>query len=174
MRNIRMLGLALLGALTLAGCGDDDDRTTGTLGSFEGNITGAITATLGGNAVYGLDQNDDLFELALVDAPVAAPPFTLALGIIGRTTLPPNGTYTVGLSANNINGSLYVLAPDDFYYLNPGGTLTITTSSENNVRGTFNFTAHHETAAPGTASITITGSFIAECVPDAELNITCG
>lgn len=173
MRNIRKFGLVLIGALALAGCGDDDDRTTGTLGSFEGSITGAITATLGGNAVYGLDQNDDLFELALVNAPVAASPYTIALGIIGRTTLPPNGTYTIGLSANNINGSLYVLSTAEFYYLN-GGTMTITTSSENDVRGTFTFTAHHEDATPGTNSITITGSFTAECVPDAELNITCG
>ena len=169
MRNIRILGLALVGALALSGCGDDDGRSTGTLGSFNGNITGDITATLEGNAIFSVDQTDDLWELALVNAPVASPPFTLALARIGFAALPPNGTYNVGLASGNITGSLYVLAPDKFYYLT-GGSLTVTASSEDAVTGTFNFTALDE---DDVGTITITGSFTAECVPDAELNLTC-
>ena len=171
MRSIRILGLALVASMAVAGCGGDDDDNgfgPGNMGTFTGNVTGDVTASLSGNAVFSVydDGGSDVFELILTSGSFANANILLTLTRDGSR--PANGTYNLGGAAGNFSGAIYFDESGDTYVFN-GGTVTITSSGSGGVNGSVNITA-----TDGTNDITITGTFASECLQDASEGLTCG
>ena len=170
MRSIRMLGLALVATMAVAGCGGDDDDNPfgpGNMGTFTGTIAGDVSASLSGNAFFSVidDPSGDYFDLTLTSGPALDP--THILGLIRLGGRPGNGTYQIGDLAANFSGGLIDGAgmPWDI----TSGSITITSSGVGGVGGTISLTA-----TDGTNDITITGSFSAECLEDTADGYTCG
>jgi|SRR5687767_1283559 len=164
MRSIRMLGLALVATMAVAGCGSDDDDPfgPGNMGNFDGNITGDVTATLNGNAAFSVydDGGTDVFELILTSGSAVEP--THVLTFVREGGRPANGTY------DDFTGAIFIDSGSDTYVFD-GGSVTITSSGTGGVNGSINITA-----TDGTNDITITGTFQAECLEDEEEGLSCG
>ena len=170
MRSIRMLGLALVASMAVAGCGGDEDDPfgPGNMGNFDGNITGDVTASLDGNAAFSVynDGGGDVFELILTSGSATDPSHVLTF--VRDGSRPGNATYNIGTAAGNFGGAIYIDSGADTYVFN-GGTITITSSGAGGVNGSINVTA-----TDGTNDITITGTFQSECLEDASQGLTCG
>jgi hypothetical protein len=166
MTTRSLLAIAAL-AFGVTACGSDGptgNNGNGGNGTFNGNISGAITKSVTGEAVFGTSAVNDGFGLFLgnendgfifgreiagilsvgshtvydlVEGDEAEAPATALLGVIGITH----------------NGADYICMPD-------GGTVTITTSSSSRLAGNLNVTAECiTTGSTAPLAITITGSF---------------
>ena len=171
MRSIRMLGLALIATMAVAGCGGDDDDNPfgpGNMGTFTGNITGHVTASLSGNAVFSVYTSgaDQTFELVLSGGTFFDPTHLVTFARDG--TRPGANTYNIGVNAGNFTGVIYIDASGDTYVAE-SGTVTITSSGTGGVNGNFTIVA-----TDGTNDITVTGTFASECLEDATEGLTCG
>ena len=155
-----LAGLVLLGA-----CGDDDstgpDNPSGS--SYELTVEGAVEAALEGNAAFAVvtDEGVTSFGIALTEAGGSN---TIVLERVGNTR-PGTGTYAVG----DLNGD-GEQDPAKFYaafvagttqnpsdvYVSVAGTVSITKSSADQVKGTIDMTL---VGLQGEEEITITGEF---------------
>lgn len=140
MYRTTLFPLALL-ALALTACGDDDDPLEpGAEASYEIQISGALSETARGRAFFGTDTDNGgqpIFGLLLGDDTtrhviVAAKP---------GSTRPGTGSYTLVDPESDATGwqLLHVVSEGDeaiavFYAT--GGTITITESSDDVLRGT--------------------------------------
>lgn len=143
-------------ALT-AGCGSGDDDVTGipTVGTtFSATLTGGSAGSYSGfaNAVgaggsfsIGMASTDGKFALT----------FTR---VGGR---PATGTYTLGTNPQTGFVAALTVNNGQLVYSSTSGTLTITSSSSSEIKGTFSFTG--PSSVSGGAATSATGSFTSSC-----------
>ena len=168
-----LAGLVLLGA-----CGDDD--TTGpdnnpSGSSYELTVEGAVEDDLEGTAAFAVvtDEGITSFGIALTEAGGSN---TIVLERVGGTR-PGNGTYTVGdLNADGEQDPAKFYAafvagtsqnPSDVF-VSVSGTVTITKSSSDQVKGTIDMTL---VGLQGEEEVTITGEFDARGGTVTELSV---
>lgn len=145
----------------LASCGSDDDSSTNSnMGSFELTVTGDFEATKSGFADF---DSLDAFSLQswsidMSDAKENQQSMSLSLSAssaVQDVSRPTPGTYQINFSATDasIYNAIYAHIPNNNFLEteeystlplsdgNYSGTLTITKSTEENVSGSFEFTA---------------------------------
>jgi hypothetical protein len=153
-------------SLLLAACGDDTGNEPGT-NTFTGAISGAHTAAISGEAVFGVttDDGSNAVGLALILGEGGAARIFLAST---STPRPPGGTYDIeaprlpagsdtvfaGTVGYVVNGALEL-------YETRGGTITLTRSAFNGVAGTFELRAVRTSPCcdPTPVQIFVTGTF---------------
>ena len=164
----RVLALATAALLSVAvGCGGDSTGP-GAMGTASVTATGAVSASGIGLALFQSVSSGgtSLFQVVISPLPQSGPD-TWQLQIANYSGRLAVGTHTLSpLSAGSTDPTA------TFYHANSGvlnlfnstsGQLVITSSSAWEVRGTFTFTATD--AAGGTATVTVNGSFSAQCAP---------
>lgn len=176
MRSIYMAALA--GALVLAACGGDSDGTgpgnggNGGPAGFSAQVRGDIQGDLTGDAKFGSGEDNDGGAIWAVElSETGGLGGTIQLVRLGNQGFPV-GTYNikdpithvpsegdvVAVATDNDNGELLAIFVAD------GGTMKVTSTSGNRVKGTFSFTAvgvimdDPETEL----HVTVTGTFNAE------------
>ena len=163
-RAMALAACALL-SVTAAGCGGDSLGPG--IGSGSLTASGAVSASGSGPALFQSMSSGgtSLFQVAL--APLSQSANTWTLQIASYSGRPAAGTYSLtALSSSSPNPTA------TFYYISSGnmqmfnstsGQLVISSSSPSVVRGTFTFTATDPAGGSGTVSVH--GSFDAQCAP---------
>jgi hypothetical protein len=153
-------------SLLLAACGDDTGTEPGT-STFAGEITGAHTASVAGEAVFGVtvDDGSNAVGLALILGEGGAARIFLAST---RTPRPLVGTYDID-PPNFVAGNDTVFAGTIELVVNGAveqfetrsGTITLTRSAFNGVAGTFQLRANRTSPCcdPTPVQVFITGTF---------------
>lgn len=154
------LRVLVAGSLFLGACGGDDQDAPGT-STFNGAMTGAYTATLGGQAVFGVTLDDKNvgsgFALILGDGGAARIFLTTA-----ATTNPAVDTFEIvanDFTADNDTvwtGTVGIAGVTNEQFEIRGGTITLDRSNHNGVSGNFELRAQ---STSGTGQVFITGSF---------------
>ena len=161
--------LALTATMSVTGiaCGSDGPLGPGFGGTGTVTATGAVSASGSGLALFQSTSSGGTSLFQILVAPLSQTGVTWQLQIAHYSGRPPAGTYTLS--------PLSPSSPDPtatFYYANGAsidaynsvsGQLVITSSSSSSVRGTFSFTATN--ASGGAGSVSVQGSFNAECAP---------
>jgi hypothetical protein len=179
MRTQRALtALSFLLLAGAVGCGGDDGPSTGlqgascgTLGSFTGNATGTGASALSGCSFYTVSDEGEgdgpFFGMVLTNgSELDATPHVINFGREGGR--PGPGTYNVGTDAGQILGGVF-LDDGDRNFILTSGTVTITTSSADNLVGSLNVTG---TEFGSSATITVTGNFSAKCAQASSTSTT--
>lgn len=164
MKNSNLItSIILVLLLSLISCSSDDDNPNNgqEFGSFELTVTGDIEATKSGFADFTQFNFSSLqdWSIDMFDPNGSSQTMDLSISTssaVEDVSRPEPGTYDIGFSATDpsVFSAIYVHIPngnfsesveystlpisDDTSY---GGTLTITTSTENTVSGSFEFTA---------------------------------
>ena len=168
----------LMLALALAGCGADRtgpggiSANCGLAGSSRGNVTGAVSTSLTGCALFTVSTTASGSSTAIVLAAgtAATPTHTLTLGRANGARLAV-GSYTIGTGANQLVGSFtFDASTGDRQFTLTSGTINITASSASSLTGTYTSLTGFESATPAN-TISITGSFTARCT--ATSSTTC-
>jgi hypothetical protein len=168
-RRRAALALAASAFLSLAatGCGSDGVLAPG-VGTGSVTTSGAVSTSGSGLALFQSISSGgtSLFQVMVVPVSQTSAPIW-QLQIVNYSGRPAAGTYNLSpLSASSTDPTA------NFYYTTGGtmdsynsisGELVITSSSSSAVRGSFTFTATN--AAGGTGSLTVSGSFNAQCAP---------
>ena len=154
MRVMSRGALALTSLALLAACGDGPTppRPEPSAGSFTATVSGAASKSLSGQAGFVVTTN--FFSIALSNSSGnGSIQFSRLAGV------PATGTYQLDASAAQNSGAFAAIYSGGAQenYVSTGGSLTITASSADRVKGSFNFTGTGGTS--GTATVTITGSF---------------
>lgn len=154
MRVTSWGALALMSLVLLAGCGDGPTppKPQPSVGNFTATVSGAASRSLSGQAGFLVTTN--LFSIALNNGSGnGSIQFSRLAGV------PAAGTYSLDASAAQNSGAFAAIYSGGAQenYVSTSGSLTITSSSADRVKGSFNFTGTG--GASGTASVTITGSF---------------
>jgi len=84
-----------------------------------------------------------------------------ALGFSRTGTRPTTGTYELGTNAQTGFTAALRINTDQVIYTSSSGTLTITSSSSTEIKGTFSFTG--TVTAGASTSTNVSGSFSAPC-----------
>ena len=174
-RAITVLSILLLTGA--AGCGGDDNpaglqgASCGLLGSFSGNATGTGASALSGCSYYTVSDEGEgdgpFFGMVLTNGTgLDATPHIINFGREGGR--PGPGTYSVGTDAGQILGGVF-LDDGDRNFVLTSGTVTITTSSADNLVGSLNVTG---TEFGSNATITVTGNFSAKCAQASSSSTT--
>ena len=150
--------LALLAALSLAvACGSDGSITNpgGTLGSsFSATVTGGSAGSYSG--LSSAVQSGGLFSIGL-----SSTDGKFALAFTRNGTRPVTGTYQLGTNPQTGFTAALNINSGQFVYSSTSGTLTITSSSSTEIKGTFQFTG---ALSAGTgAAANVSGSFTTAC-----------
>lgn len=138
-----------------AGCGSDKVTGVPTVGAgFTATLTGGSAGTYTGFTNAVVVGSAFSVGLASVDGK-----FALAFSRVGGR--PATGSYTLG--TNQATGFVAALNVNSgqFVYSSTSGTLTITSSSSTEIKGTFSFTGP-ATVGDGAAT-SATGSFTSAC-----------
>ncbi len=143
----RRLALTVMAVAMVAACGGDTTEP-GPQGSFQASVTGDLTLSLSGEAVFGTQEGSG-FIIAMERGNVGGSSADLVT--IGRDSpdRPAPGTYEIvdaacgSCTAEDFSGLyLHQLTVLDLgLYLTGSGTFTIDTSTEERVTGSFSFTA---------------------------------
>jgi hypothetical protein len=165
------LAIPALFSLAATACGSDGMLGPG-IGSGSVTATGAVNTSGSGLALFQSASSGGTSLFQVLIAPLSqTTASTWQLQIVNYSGRLATGTYTLS--------ALSPSSPDptaNFYYTSGStmdmynsisGELVITASSSSSVRGTFTFTATN--ASGGTGSVTVNGSFTAECAP----GVTC-
>ena len=168
MPTTRLL-LAIPAALLLAACGGSDAPTgpgdgVGAEGSFTGTVSGALSKSVTGDAVFGTSTSEGGFALVLgneTDGFIFGRELvgTLAVGSYAvynfddETTdeVPP--TALAGVFGLTVGSSEYICGTS-------GGTVTISSSTGTRLKGSVNVTATcYDAVTAAEKAITLTGQF---------------
>jgi hypothetical protein len=161
---VMIAGLLVLGT---ASCGGDSALGPGDLGTGNVNVSGAVSTSGQGVALFqSVNINGtDLFQIAV--APVTSGGAPWQLQIVRYAERPTVGTYQLtGPSTSSTNPTasfVYNSAGTIESFSATSGQLVISQSSPSAVRGTFIFTA--TSAASSARTVTVQGSFVATCPP---------
>jgi hypothetical protein len=165
----------LLAAATVAivaGCGGDG--TGPNTGTFTATVTGDLSMTLTGEAVFGTqtDSTGTSFGVALIRGDPNS--FNSDIIVIGRANeaRPASGTYDIvatpcgTCTEDDFDAALAIVRPSDFgAYLSESGTLTITSSTADRLEGSATVTMSAFFQFQGAQTVTIELTFSA--VPGA-------
>ncbi|NUO62742.1 MAG: hypothetical protein HOQ11_14900 [Gemmatimonadaceae bacterium] len=154
MRVTSRGALALTSLALLAGCGDGPTppKPQPAVGSFTATVSGAASRSLDGQAGFLVTTN--LFTIALNSSAGSG-----SIQLSRLSGVPAAGTYSLDANAAQNSGAFAAIysAGAQENYVSTSGSLTITSSSGDRVRGSFDFTGTGGTS--GTASVRITGTF---------------
>lgn len=172
MRVIHIVPILTGVATSLVSCGGDDTTGPGS-GSFTATVSGDVSASLSGNAVFGVGLSigsDTGWSIWLLEGSFFSDYDFIRIDR-SSSTAPGVGTFTI------IGGS--GVGPDDFVaayenaveegndisitgYTSVSGSLTITSATADRVEGSFSFTG----SGPGPGrTVTVQGSFSARPGP---------
>lgn len=166
-RGAMTVALTAMISLTGIACGSDGPLVPSLGGTGSVTATGAVSTSGSGLALFQSTSSGGASLFQVLVAPLSPTAVTWQLQIANYSGRPAAGTYTLS--------PLSPSSPDPtatFYYANGAsmdaynsvsGQLVITSSSSSSVRGTFSFTATN--ASGGAGSVTVQGSFNAECAP---------
>ena len=162
------LRTALAATLLLAACSDDEDEPGASV--FIGEMTGAYTASLSGEAVFGVTLDDA--AKAAGSALILGGGGPLRIVLFGYTTAKPRaGTYEIvapdspASSDTVFQGSIsYRVAGASQAYEIRSGSITFTLINHNRVTGRLDLRAERTFPADG-AQISIIGTFDAGQIP---------
>lgn len=166
-RGTVTLAVSAMVSLAGIGCGSDGPLGPGFGGTGSVTATGAVSASGNGLALFQSTSSGGASLFQVLVAPLSQTAPTWQLQIANYSGRPAAGTYALS--------ALSPSSPDPtatFYHANGAtmdaynsvsGQLVITSSSSSSVRGTFTFTATN--ASGGTGSVTVQGSFDAQCAP---------
>jgi hypothetical protein len=144
----RRLALTVMAVAMVAACGGNTTEP-GPQGSFQASVTGDLTLSLSGEAVFGTQEGSG-FIIAMEQGNVGGSNADLVM--IGRDSpdRPAPGTYEIvsgttceDCTSEDFSG-LYlhqITALDLGFYVSLTGSFTIDTSTDDRVTGSFSFTA---------------------------------
>ena len=143
----RRMALTVMAVAMVAACGGEP-AAPGPQGSFQASVTGDLTLSLSGEAVFGTQEGGG-FVIAMERGNVGGSNADLVM--IGRDSpdRPVPGTYEI------VSGTCTTCTSEDFsglylhqitvldlgFYLSLSGSFTIDTSTDERVTGSFSFTA---------------------------------
>ena len=161
--------LAVPAALLLAACGGSDspsgpNENPGNAGTFSGTVSGGLSKSVTGQAVFGTSAAEGGFALVLGNENDG---FIFGRDLAG---IPAAGAYPVwnfddesgeDMPTNAIGGVFgLTVGGKDYVCSSTGGTLTISNSSSTRLQGTLNVTAACYTVGTETpVAITVAGQF---------------
>jgi len=164
MNRVARILAVTLAAAALA-CGDS--TTPVNQGSFTASITGDLTASLTGRAVFGVATQGTNQGFVIALERQGSSQLDRDVIVTGRlnTQRPGEGTYPIvscsgGCDADEFDAGyvFYRTSGDSGLFISESGTLTITASSTDTIAGTMSFSA---TSLTGLDQITVTASFTA-------------
>jgi hypothetical protein len=166
-RTVLALAIPALFSLAATACGSDGMLGPG-IGSGSVTATGAVNTSGSGLALFQSASSGGTSLFQVLIAPLSqTTASTWQLQIVNYSGRLAAGTYTLSaLSASSPDPTAnfyYTSGSTMDMYNSISGELVITASSSASVRGTFTFTATN--ASGGTGSVTVNGSFTAECAP---------
>jgi hypothetical protein len=163
-RVVRILALTL--AAVILACGDSSNPSN--QGSFTASITGDLTSSLTGRAVFGVGTQGSNQGFVIALERQGSSQIDRDVIVVGRlnTQRPGEGTYPIVSCAGGACGNddfdagyvFYRTSGESGLFLSESGTLTITESSAEQIVGTMTFDAP---SALSMDQITITASFTA-------------
>jgi hypothetical protein len=153
MRVTTWRAFALTSLAVLTACGGDGPTSPKSQpGSFTATVSGAASKSLSGQAGFLVTTN--FFSISLNNgAGTGSIQFSRLAGV------PAAGTYQLDASAQQNSGAFAAIYSGGAQenYVSTAGSLTITSSSADRIKGTFSFTGTGGTS--GSATVTVTGSF---------------
>jgi hypothetical protein len=176
MRRFSTLLFSLLLIFTFTACDSDGDDGDGngngngnTVGDSEVMVSGAVTDSFSGGAIFGADDDGSDFGLALFEGNLATGglPSGAFVAFAREEGLPPEGTYALGEEDGDmvISGGY----ASDFSGIigativaSESGTITITSSSSDRIAGSFSFTGPAENSSGELGEATVSGTFDAD------------
>ena len=157
LRNaMRLLASTAALALVVAcgGNGEGDLLGPGDLSSFSATVTGGSAGSYSGFS--SVVPSSGLFSIGM-----STGDGKFALGFSRTGTRPTTGTYELGTNAQTGFTAALRINTDQVIYTSSSGTLTITSSSSTEIKGTFSFTG--TVTAGASTSTNVSGSFSAPC-----------
>lgn len=176
------LFLSLLLALTFTACDSDENGDGngngggGDVGNVSVTLSGGVDGSFSGNAFFVIDEDDEVdFAIGLFSGAITNPNAG-EIVVLGRDgDRPGPGTYTIDAEASEANFfGAYVENLGNFASATlvsaQSGTLEITSSSSDEVSGTFSFTGQAFTGS-GTqlGETTVSGQFTAEFIDQGNV-----
>jgi hypothetical protein len=169
-RTQHQLVTAALGIVFLTGaCGSGS--TAPEVGSFEATVSGDLTTTLAGSAIFGMwDVGTGGQWMIYMPETTAAAFQVVAIGPEGSVARLQTGTYDIVEATTAGEGEvvgvfLSFSGTVTEIFGSADGTLTISESNDDGVRGTFEFTAveldSDGTIKPDGRQVTVSGEFVA-------------
>lgn len=152
MRVTASGAIALTSLVLLTACGGEPTSPKTQPGSFTATVSGAASKSLSGQAGFLVTTN--LFSISLNNgAGTGSIQFSRLAGV------PAAGTYQLDANAQQNSGAFVAIYSGGAQenYVSTTGTLTITSSSADRIKGTFSFTGTGGTS--GSATVTVTGGF---------------
>jgi hypothetical protein len=152
LRAARAAALAVA-VVFAAGCGDDDSTGTGNISTnWEATVTGGSAGTYSGLSSATVAAGSFNLGFATLDQ-------KFALAFTRSGTRPTAGTYNI-VSSGTTGFIAALTVNQTTVYGGTGGTLTITSSTASEIKGSFDITMK---LANGTTTNTVKGSFTATC-----------
>jgi hypothetical protein len=166
---MKRTGLALLATLVLAACGGDNTGPDGD-GNGDGNgatsskvtVSGGVTATYEGTAGFAGAENteDGTSFFAIAGGEEAEESTNAFMFVRDNSARPGTGDYVIGDSDENENVFGGIVTTGDWLIGAESGTLKITSSSSDRIKGTFSFTGTAISAEnTDGVEVTVTGTF---------------
>jgi hypothetical protein len=167
-RAVGALLVAVLGAACGGGSGDDTTAPNppgGSVGSFSATVSGAMTASLSGSAAFGSSTVSGSQGFAIALVPASGTNSIIFARVNAQA--PGTGTYQIAdfATQSSVSGAMIAAliagsAQSGQIYISTSGTLTITSSSSDEIKGNFTVAASAVTVS-GTQTVTLTGTFTA-------------
>jgi hypothetical protein len=169
--SIRAISASVAVLFLLVGCKDSTtpNPKCGISGTSDANVTGAVTASVDGCAMYVVFPGENATGITLAGGNLTTQTHKIVFSRPG--TRPATGTYTVGLPGGTAISGSFILdggSAEDRVFSLTAGTIEITTSSAGTLRGTFNSVTAKEGPGSTAPTVTITGNFSAKCVDAPE------
>lgn len=142
-------------------------------GSFTGSASGAASGSLAGCALYAVTSSSGSAVLALALSSGSPTNPSLIVNLSRNGGRPATGTYSIGTSAGQFAGTVFLGFQNQTFSLN-SGTITIDVSSDNpamtagTLGGTISVTG---SATGGGGTISVSGNFTAVCSDGGS--VTC-
>jgi hypothetical protein len=172
----RIISATIFAAASLAACGDSGPSGVDANARYTATVTGALAADISGPAYFGSDVSDGEAFFAVVLGSSTST-HTVVLAVNG--TRPATGTYDIVglLDESGADGwtALHMVGQGNQTlgsFMGVSGRVTITESTAQRLKGTFEYAADGFIAAPGgieDAEISVKGEFTAAPATAAAL-----
>ena len=171
-RVIQLMTIVTAAGMSLASCGGDDATEPGSA-SFTATVSGDVSASLSGDAVFGVGLSTGSntgwsiwllegsffsdYDFIRIDRSSSTAPGVGTFTIIGSSGAGPDDFVAEYEHALDVAGNIEITG-----YTSVSGSLTITSATADRIVGSFSFTA----SGPGPGrTVTVQGSFNAKPGP---------